>query len=558
MNRCLSFSFILLLLTSCAGAQKAVDKKSKAKESAASESPRPKLVVGITVDQMRYDYIERYWNDFGPDGFKRLVQQGFFARNLHYNYAPTLTGPGHAAIFTGTTPAFNGIVANDWYLRKSDRMTYCAADTSVVGVGTQSAAGKMSPIFLQSTTIGDELKLFSNQRSKVIGIALKDRGAILPAGRTANAAYWFSGGDEGNWVSSSWYMDALPSWVTRFNEKRMADQWLNGAWAPLRDSATYGESLPDNNAYEMPFKGLIRPVFPYDLASLRKTNGNYELLKATPFGNSFTTAFAMETVLSEQLGMDQYTDMLCVSYSATDYIGHQFGMHARETQDCYLRLDQDIATLIDFLDKNVGRDQYLLFLSADHGGAPTPSYTSTLKMSAGYWKSEKLEAAVQGYLSERFGEGRWVLNEVNQNIYLNRTLIDEKKLDLKKIQMDVAAFIMNFPEVTMAFNAADLDRYAERAPIAQRVQLGYNAQGSGDVIYLIRPDYIEYGMQGTTHGAPYSYDTHVPALFFGAGVEQGETHQPYTICDIAATISALCRISYPSAAIGEPIKKLVK
>jgi predicted AlkP superfamily pyrophosphatase or phosphodiesterase len=558
MNRCLSLLVMLLVLSSCAGAQKAIETKSKSRQKAPSEHSRPKLIVGITVDQMRYDYIERYWNDFGSDGFKRLVQQGFFARNLHYNYAPTVTGPGHAAIFTGTTPAFNGIVANDWYLRRSDRMTYCAADTSVRGIGTEGAAGKMSPVFLQSTTIGDELRLFSNQRSKVIGIALKDRGAILPAGRTANAAYWFSGGDEGNWVSSSWYMEALPEWVTRFNQKRLADTWLNGSWSLFRDSTAYDESLQDNNAYEMPFKGLIRPVFPYDLAALRKTSGNYELLKATPFGNSFTTAFAMEAILEEKLGTDEHSDMLCLSYSATDYIGHQFGMHARETQDCYLRLDQEIATLIDFLDKNLGRDNYLLFLSADHGGAPTPSYTSTLKMSAGYWKSEKLETAVQDYLSLRFGEGRWVLSEVNQNIYLNRTLIEEKKLDLKKIQMDVASFVLTFPEVTMAFNASDLERYAERVPIAQRVQLGFNAQGSGDVIYLIRPDYTEYGMQGTTHGAPYAYDTHVPALFFGANVEKGETHQPQTICDIAATVCALCRISYPSAAIGEPINKIVK
>lgn len=553
MRNSLRWMCLLMLVASCATAQKANDKKASA-----PAARRPKLIVGITVDQMRYDYIERYWNDYGTGGFKRLVNDGFFARNLHYNYAPTVTGPGHAAIFTGSTPAFNGIVGNDWYVRESDRLTYCASDSTVSGIGTTSAAGKMSPHYLQSTTLGDELRMFTNNRSKVIGIALKDRGAILPAGRTANAAYWFSGNDEGNWVSSSWYMNELPAWVKKFNEEKRADQLLNQSWTLLRDSSAYDESLPDNNAYEIPFKSLIRPVFPYDLSTLRKSNLNYELLKATPFGNTLTAEFGMRTIQEESMGKDEYTDMLCMSFSATDYIGHQFGIHARETQDCYLRLDAELERFIDYLDKTVGRDNYMIFLSADHGGAPTPSYMQTQKASAGYWKSEKMETAVNEYLTSRFGEGRWVLNEINQNIYLNRALIEEKKLDLKKIQMDVAAFILKFEEITMSFNAADLDRYSVRGPFADRVQLGYNQKGSGDVLYILKPDYIEYGMQGTTHGAPYTYDTHVPALFFGAGIERGETFNPQTITDIAASVAALCKMPLPSAAIGEPIKKLVK
>ncbi|MFN0031819.1 MAG: alkaline phosphatase PafA [Flavobacteriales bacterium] len=520
---------------------------------------RPKLVIGITVDQMRFDYIEKYWNDYGNEGFKRLLSEGYSCRNMHYNYMPTYTGPGHASIFTGTTPAYHGIIQNDWYERSSGKMIYCSSDSTVSGVGTTSAtAGKMSPQYLLSTTIGDELKIFSNNRSKVIGIAMKDRGAILTAGRTADAAYWFEGGSEGLWTTSTWYMNNLPQWVKDFNASGKAEGYMNMTWNMEMDENKYDESHADNNVFESPFKGTLRPVFPYVMNDLRSMNGNFDLIKATPFGNDMTVDFAKAVIENEQMGSDEHTDMLCMSFSSTDYIGHQFGIHARETQDCYIKLDKLIAEFINYLDTKIGKDNYTIFLSADHGGAPTPSYMMSEKATAGYWKSDNLEIAIEQMLIKKYGEGDWVLNESNQNIFLNRKLIEEKKMNLKHFQMEVADFVQQQTHVSLAFTASELNGMSTKSPVVEIVQLGFSQQMSGDVIYVLNPGYMEYGMSGTTHGSPWVYDTHVPAIFYGFGVKQGEGVLHQTITDIAPTVSSICRISYPNACIGQPIVEAVK
>jgi predicted AlkP superfamily pyrophosphatase or phosphodiesterase len=519
---------------------------------------RPKLIMGVTVDQMRYDYIEKFWNDFGDKGFKRLLGDGFFCRNLKYNYMPTYTGPGHASIFTGTTPAFHGIIQNDWFERSSGLTIYCSSDSTATGVGTSSAAGKMSPQYLLASTIGDELKIFSNNRSKVFGIAMKDRGAILPAGRTADAAYWFVGGTEGVWATSNWYMNDLPTWVKDFNASGKATNYINQTWNLALDEARYDESMQDNNAYEAPFKGVLRPVFPYNLSELRASNGNFDLIKATPFGNDLTVDFAKELIEKEGLGVDEFTDMLCMSFSSTDYIGHQFGIHSRELQDCYIRLDKLLGEFLDYLDQKVGRENYLLFLSADHGGAPTPSYMMTEKASAGYWERDKFVANLQSWMKAHYGEGEWIINESNQNIFLNRKLIEEKKLDLNEIQNATARYVADQTHVHAAFAANQLNGYNLQLPIMQMAQLGFSQKMNGDVIYILDPNYMQYGMMGTTHGSPYVYDSHVPAIFFGSGIKHGESHSPYFITDIAPTVSAACKISFPNACIGIPITEALK
>ncbi len=543
-----TFLIILVLLSSCAAMPTIM-----APVQSAANGKKPKLIVGITVDQMRYDYLERYWDDFGNDGFKRLLGEGFICRNMQYNYMPTYTGPGHASIFTGTTPAYHGIIQNDWYERSSGKIIYCSSDSTVNGVGTNSAAGKMSPQYLLATTLGDELKMFSNNRSKVIGIAMKDRGAILPAGRMADAAYWFVGAQEGVWSTSSWYMTELPQWVKNFNASGLAESYMQKTWTLEKPDSCYDESMADNNAFESPFKGTLRPVFPHNLNELRSANSNFDLIKATPYGNNMTIDFAKATIENEQLGKDVITDMLCMSFSSTDYIGHQFGIHSRETQDCYIKLDKLLAEFLNYLDNTVGKGEYTIFLSADHGGAPTPSYLMEEKASAGYWKSDNLEMAVEQMLIDTYGAGDWVINESNQNIFLNRKLIAEKKLNLKQMQMEVAQFVQDQPNVAMAFNASDLDREAGKIPMANKVQLGYSAKMSGDVIYVLHPGYIEYGMTGTTHGSPYVYDSHVPGIFFGCGIAHGESYKRTNITDIAPTISSICNMSFPNACIGQPI-----
>lgn len=542
--------FTSVMLIGCAVAQPT---------STSSEAARrPKVIIGITVDQMRYDYIERYWNDYSEGGFKRLVNEGFFCRNLHYNYFPTYTAPGHASIFTGTTPSHHGIIENDWYDRYLNKVIYCSGDSTATGVGTLSAAGKMSPTHLLTTTIGDELKLFSNQRSRVFGIAMKDRGAILPAGRTADAAYWFVGADEGAFVSSSWYMNELPKWVSDFNASGKASAYMNQTWNLTRDISVYDESMEDNNAHEIPFRGTLKPVFPYVLKDLAAANGNYEMIKATPFGNSITIDFAKSLIENEKLGKGEFTDMLCMSFSSTDYVGHQFGIHSIETQDCYLRLDKELEEFLKYLDKEYGKDNYLIFLSADHGGTPTPSYMEKRHGAYGYWKSAVVEEKIETEFSKRYGSGDWVTNESNQNIFLNRKLIIEKGLNLNDLQDEAVVIVRSFPEVFMAFSAYDLSSFTRGQRIRNMVENGFSQKYSGDVVYVLKPGFIEYGMGGTTHGSPYNYDTHVPAIFFGFGVNKGESYAPYTIPDIAPTVTSICKLPMTSGCTGEPIIEVIK
>jgi predicted AlkP superfamily pyrophosphatase or phosphodiesterase len=553
MKTLVRFFFLMIIagsLSSCADAQVTA--------TAANSELRPRLIVGITVDQMRYDYLERFWNDYSEKGFRKLVGDGFICRNLHYNYMPTYTGPGHASIFTGTTPAYHGIIQNDWYERSTGRMMYCSADSLVMGVGTASAAGKMSPANLKAETLGDAMELFFNDRSKVFGISMKDRGAILPAGRTADAAYWFVGSGEGVWASSTWYMSDLPDWVKSFNNSGKAESYLNSTWSMLREANVYDESNSDNNAHEAPFKGVLKPVFPYVLKDLRNLNGNFDLIKSTPFGNDLTVDFAKAMIENESMGKDEYTDMLCMSFSATDYIGHQFGIHAMETQDCYLRLDQLIGSFIDYLDQSIGKDNYLIFLTADHGGAPTPSFTMKNKASAGYWKSDSLEFFLEKELTALHGAGDWVINESNQNIFLNHKLIADKKLKLGEVQEEVVKLSLQFPEVHMAFTSSDLGGFNCGIQTKEMVRNGFSQSLSGDVIYVLKPSYIEYGMMGTTHGSPYVYDSHVPAIFYGFGVKPGETLQRRAITDIAPTIAFISHIPLPNACTGEPVSDAIK
>jgi predicted AlkP superfamily pyrophosphatase or phosphodiesterase len=542
--------FLLLVLSASANLQ--------AQKKGEDMVTMPTLVIGITVDQMRYDYLLRYWNDFGKSGFRKMVNEGFICHNLHYNYMPTYTGPGHASIFTGTTPAYHGIIQNDWYDRASNAMIYCSSDTSVAGVGTASKAGQMSPHYLTASTLGDMIRMQTNRRGKVFGIAMKDRGAILPAGRTADAAYWFVGGEEGKWATSSWYMNALPKWVEEFNNLKGADSYLKSTWNLFREPSAYDESAEDNNAHETPFKGTTKPTFPYDLPNLRSTNGNYELLKATPFGNSYTLDFARALIENEQLGSDEYTDMLCMSFSSTDYIGHQFGIQALETQDCYLRLDEELGLFMKYLDSRIGKGKYVIFLSADHGGAPTPSFTAKHKAMGGYWKSDRLELFLEDTLAKRYGQGDWVLNESNQNVFLNHALIQSKRLNLKEMQYEVAQHCLSFSEVMSAYTASDLSQSRGGDAVKSMIQQGFDSRRSGDVIYTLDPGYIEYGMSGTTHGSPYAYDTHVPAIFYGCGVLKGESHARWSITDIAPTVSMICGFSLPDATTGVPVEPAIR
>ncbi|WP_010230563.1 alkaline phosphatase PafA [Gillisia marina] len=522
------------------------------------KTDKPKLVVGVVVDQMRYDYLTRFWNKYGNDGFKRLISEGFNFKNNHFNYIPTYTAPGHASVFTGTTPQNHGIISNSWYNKFEQQYIYCVTDESVQPLGTIASAGKMSPNRMLTTTIADENRLFTQMRGKTIGIALKDRGAILPAGHTANAAYWFHGQEEGKWISSTFYMEEMPKWVQEFNISGAALSYMK-PWDAIQDLESYLESGTDENLFEGGYKGKSTATFPYDLEALGKNNGNYDLLKVTPYGNSLTTDFAIAAIKGEELGKDDYTDFLTVSFSSTDYIGHNFGVNSKEIEDAYLRLDLDLARLLENLDAEVGKGNYTLFLTADHGGGDVPTYLTSVKIPSGYFDDVKFEEDLNKFIGEKYKKGGTIESVSNYQIFFNYRTLRELGIDRNAFEKDIAHFILQYPKVSNVFTRSQLESGSYVQGISGLIQNGFNQKRSGDVIFVLKPSVISYTTTtGSTHGSGFSYDTHAPLIFFGNGINQGSTARRSEIIDIAPTISVLLGIAFPNATTGVPLEVVLK
>ena len=517
---------------------------------------KPKLVVGIVVDQMRYDYLYRYYDKFGKGGFRRLMDEGFNARNNHYHYAATYTGPGHAAIYTGSAPALNGIVGNDFYERNLGRILYCAEDTTVNTVGNAGSAGKMSPRNLLVTTIGDQLKLATDGRAKVIGIALKDRGAILPAGHAANAAYWFDSKD-GNFISSTFYQNELPKWVQDFNARKLGDQFLSQKWEPTLAMNQYTESTPDDEAYEASMPGEAKAVFPHEFA-VQTGSSKYEVLRTSPYGDQLTKEFALAALKNEKLGQRDVTDMLCVSFSSPDYIGHAFGTHAVETEDQYIRLDRQLSDLFEQLDATVGKGQWLTFLSADHGVVDVPAFLEQYRIPSGVRGYGEIGELVKATLEKAYGPGKWMLTYINQQVYLNHDLLTEKKIAMQDVYALLRATLLKQKAVVNVVNLHNLG--AEAMPLLQEnlFRNVYHPNRSGDFYVMQPPGWIEGRNKGTTHGTTYAYDTHVPFLLYGWGIKPGQTLRRTHIHDIAPTITALLGLLEPSGCIGNPVEEAMK
>lgn len=519
----------------------------------ATSNDNPKLVIGIVVDQMRYDYLTRFEDKFSEGGFKRLMYQGFNCKNNHFNYIPTYTGPGHAAIFTGTTPKYNGIIANNWYDKVEKKSVYCVNDDNYEPVGTTHSYSKVSPNRMPVTTVTDQLKLHTQLQSKVIGIALKDRGAVLPAGHTADGAYWFRGKNEGNWVTSTYYRKDLPKWVNDFNSSDTAEKYLK-VWNTLYPIESYTESGPDFNNYEGLFKGKNTASFPYDLNKLKDENGGFDIIKETPFGNSLTTDFAIAAIEGEAMGKDNITDFLTLSYSSTDYVGHKFGVNAVEIQDTYLRLDRDLERLLNYLDTHIGAGEYTLFLTADHAAVHVPSFLKDIKIPADYYDLNAFKNKLNTFLTNTYGATDLMEEAGNFQIFLNREKIKELGLKLHEVQQAVVNEIITYPHIDKAYSATTMSSTEFRNGIEALLQNGFHQKRSGDVLVVLSPSVISYSKVGTTHGSGFSYDTHVPLLFYGKGIKQGETLQKTVIPDIAPTISALLGISFPNATTGQPLE----
>ena len=525
--------------------------------SFSQQQDKPKLIVGIVIDQMRAEYLYRFQGNYAEDGFKRLLREGFNVKNTHYNYIPTATGPGHTSIYTGTTPVNHGIVSNDWYNRELGRSIYCAEDSTVFLVdhlGVQKDKKfknfSRSPKNNLTTTITDELKLFTNQRSKVIGVSLKDRGAIFPSGHLANAAYWYNP-NNGHFVTSSYYMNKLPQWLIKFNNKKKSDSLLNQTWKTLLPIEKYIHSEIDDSSFEKKFKGKQLSIFPYDLKTLRKENGNYKLITHVPQGNTLLTELVKATIKGENLGRNETTDFLTISYSSTDYVGHNFGIRSKELEDTYIRMDREIALLLKDLDTEVGKDNYILFLTADHAVSDNPPFLKSKRLPGNFYNSKKIKENLNIYLSDIFGKDNYIAHIDKTQIYLS-----EKKIVKEKILKASLQFLITIEGMKDVFAPKLKVHSLDNSIISNVIKNSYNSKESGDILYQMHSGWMEERLFGTTHSTAYTSDTHVPLLWYGWHIPKGETVKPHVITQITPTLSFLLDIPLPNASNREPIKEL--
>ncbi len=535
-------AFFLLLLLSFSGL---------------AQTEKPKLIVGIVVDQMKQEYAWRFKDHFGEKGFNRFFQEGFVAKNAHYNYATTNTGPGHASIYTGTTPSQHGIVNNSWHSRALKGSLYCAYDSTVRAVGGSLRAGRISPANLYASTITDELKMFTQQRGKVIAMSIKDRGSALPGGHLSDGSYWYDS-QTGNFMTSTYYMDELPDWVKSFNDKKLPDQYLSQTWNTFLPIESYVESGEDNSAYERGFRGKETPTFPYNLADLRSQNGNYGMLPSTPWGNTILADLAIASIEAEGLGSDKITDFLAVSFSSPDYIGHNFGPQSKEVQDNYVRLDRELERLFNYLDETVGEGEYTVFLSADHAVAENSKRMEDLKYRVKNLNNRNFSSYIKESVAAKYGEGDWMEVSGGYDLFLNHDLVKEKGMDLYEMQLFVAQEAMKFEGVYIALTGTDLIRNYYGDGIKGLIQNAYHPDQSGDVKLVLDPAWQIGGNKGTGHGNAWTYDTHIPIMFYGSGIEKGTTLRKLAITDIAPTISMLMEMRLPNAASGTPVHEALK
>ena len=521
-----------------------------AQQASAIGVQRPKLVVGIVIDQMRWDYLYRYQKRYTDGGFKRLLNEGFSCENTVIPYVPSVTAIGHTCIYTGSVPSIHGIAGNNFV--KNGEKVYCTDDDTVKPVGSNSEAGLMSPRNLWVTTIGDEMKIASNGRAKVVGVALKDRASILPAGHNPDGAFWFDD-KSGNFITSTYYMNQLSKWVKAFNSKKLPEHYLSEKWNTLYPKDTYTESTSDENEYENGIKKGVKATLPLNLPELYKKYG-YNIIRNTPFGNSLTFDMAKAAIDGEQLGADDETDLLTVSCSSTDYIGHQVGTHAVETEDTYLRLDKAIADFLSYLDAKIGKGNYLVFLSADHGAMNNARFLQDRRIPAGNWDDGVAAKKLNEVLAKEYpNTGDLVKTVMNYQVFFNREVIKNQHLDFAKIKQTVVDFLK---EDSCVLYACDMEKtMTESIPeeVKYRIVNGYNRERSGDIQIVLKPNFYTHGMKGTNHDAWNLYDTHIPLVFMGWGIKHGATTKRTFMTDIAPTIGALIHVQAPNGCVGQPI-----
>lgn len=540
---------------------------------AGQRGKRPRLVLLVVVDQFRYDYLERFDDLFGPNGFKRLLRDGASWNQSNYDHMPTYTAPGHATMMTGAYPAETGIIGNDWPDRTTGKSVSSVSDTTVTLLGGTPNEAASSPRRLMCSTLGDELRLATNDRSKVIGISVKDRSAILPAGRHANAAYWFST-NSGNMVSSTYYFNELPNWVVTFNNTHPADKYFGMKWQRLLPESEY---LKRAGADSPPWENVGNiagdtNAFPHTITGGATTAGRafYNALDYTPFSNDLLLSFAEQAIVNEQLGRDEDTDVLSVSFSANDYVGHRYGPYSQEVMDITLRTDRQIASLLDFVNARVGLTNTVVIFTADHGVAPIPEHAAALGLGGARLQGPDVIGAIRSAITARYNPQNKTPDPTtdyiskyeyagaqrdaftNGNIYFNYAALKRDGVDLNEITSLAGQAALTVPGIARFFSRDQLQRGETSItdPIERRALHGFYPSRSGDLVLIPEP-YKYLGESITaTHGSPYSYDTNVPTIIMGSGINPGRYYEAASPADIAPTLSALLGITRPSAATG--------
>lgn len=522
---------------------------------------KPKLVVGIIVEQLRYDQLERLWGVLPDKGLKRMVGEGTYYRNASADYLSTQAAPGFATISAGTAPSAHGITSDTWFHPFNDQMIFCVQDPGASPIGGSFETGLFSPVNLLSSTFADELQMATCGGSKVYGIGIKEMGAIITAGHAADGAYWYDD-RTGTWMSSNYYCNTLPPWLMDFNAMLLPGQYLNHPWQPMMDPSLYPGCQADSSLLERGFEG--QTWFPYDLKTM-STSGkllnvtrDYSLLRETPFADEFTTELALRLIENEQLGQDDVTDYLAITYSATDYIGHRFGPSSVEASDALVRLDRNIGQLLDKIDKSLGKKNVLVYFVSAHGVSEIPALLEKSRVPSGYFKLNQSLQLLRSYLNAIYGQGDWVKGFFDNQIFLNRALIEDAKIDLEEIQKKVARFMVQFSGVATAVPTSAFEMSDFSGGMLLKMNNNFSQQRSGDVMIALNPGWVEKTDNVTGHSSPYEYDSHVPLIWFGWTASRSSVTRSVTTRDIAVTLSVLCRIPLPNAASGDPLHELFR
>jgi len=548
----LILAFTNLLTISTAAAQQ----RRRAANAPPNATKPVRLVVGIVIDQFRYDYLTRFQDQFGEGGFKRLLNGGAVFTNANYIHVPTYTACGHATFMSGSTPALDGIIGNEWFDRESGKRITSVTDAKVKLVGGREGAAGMSPSRMLGSTIGDELKLASGGQAKVIGISLKDRSAILPAGKHPNGAYWYDLGT-GNLVSSTYYFSDLPDWVKKFNKEMRPDRFFGKRWEKLLPESAYQRSTADDMPYE---KFDAGNKFPYTITGGEEIPGPrfYTQFQYTPFANDYLVDFAKAAIENEQLGADDVTDLLTVSFSSNDLVGHIYGPYSQEVQDITLRTDRALAEFFNYLDRKIGLDRIIIALTADHGVAPVPAYAQQFGFG-GIIEPKSVTDAIDNALNKSFGEEKWTLPLVNGNVYLDEAAIERRKVAVEDVERVASQAVTKVAGVADCFTRSQiLSGRLPQTKVARSVANGFHPQRNGNLVVVPQPFFFIGEGITTTHGTPYSYDTHVPVIFYGAGVVAGTYYDASSPADIAPTLAAMLKIEIPSNSVGRILSEAIK